>query len=250
MPDAEADPRLVTEVTAFADELTRLVTEVFPGPPMPFAARVAAGGTTLVIIEQQPREGIVLTVDDMPLLRLSASYRCAWDHKDEFLAVKDSTFAVSPTDKDEPLFRYDFLAECEGGTPGAHLNVHGHRDEMVFALTGAGKRQRGKHRSALVEQSRVPRLASFHFPLGGPRFRPSLEDVVEILVREFGLDTNRGWQAAVTAGRAQWREKQLRAAVRDDPRTAADTLAHLGYAVTWPGDEPPPARRAERIEAL
>lgn len=251
MPDPEADGRLVAEVSAFAEELTALVAGVFPGKPQPFAARVAEGGAaTLVIIEQQPATGLVLIADGQPLLRLVATFRCAWDHMGEYLAVKESAFAVYPTDKDEPLFRYDYLAACDGLVPGAHLNVHGHRDEMVFALTAAGRRMRGKSRAAKVDQGRVPRLSTFHFPLGGPRFRPSLEDVVEIVVREFGLDTVPGWESVIRAGRASWRKKQLQSAVRDDAETAADTLRHLGYQVTWPGTTPVRERRDERVHAL
>jgi len=250
VPNRDADARLIAEVSAFADELSALLTAVFPGPVEPFAARVAEGASTLVIIEQQPQAGVTLTADAQPLLSLSATFRCAWDHVGEFLAVRESTVTVALTGAEEPLFRYDFNADCDGKVPGAHLNVHGHRDEMVFALMGAGRRLRGKARSSLMGKGRIPRLASFHFPLGGPRFRPSLEDVVEIIVREFGLDTRAGWEDAVKAGRCMWREKQLRSAVRDDPESAADVLRHLGYAVEWPVDRPAHRRRDERVHAL
>lgn len=250
MPDPEADGRLIAEVTTFAEELTALVAGVFPGAPAPFAARVAEGKSTLVIIEQQPASGLVLVAGGQPLLRLVATFRCAWDHMGEFLAVRESVFAVYPTDKDEPLFRYDYVADCDGHVPGAHLNVHGHRDEMVFALTAAGRRMRGRSRAATIDKGRVPRLATFHFPLGGPRFRPSLEDVVEVVVREFGLDTEPGWESVILAGRRSWRKKQLQSAVRDDAETAADTLRHLGYEVTWPEAKPARGRRDERVHAL
>ncbi|WP_225755447.1 hypothetical protein [Actinotalea sp. Marseille-Q4924] len=241
--------RLVAKVEEFADELGALLSGVFPGQHPDFLARVTEGESTLVIIEQDPPTGIELTAAEEPLLRLTASYRCSWDHAGEFLAVLESTFAVFTSQSDEPLFRYDFI-ESDGKVPGAHLNVHGHRDEMVFALTSAGRRLRGRARSATVSRGRVPRLASFHFPLGGPRFRPSLEDVVEIVVREFGLDTNPGWERAVQTGRSAWREKQLRSAVRDDPESAADTLTSLGYTVSWPDGQERRPRRDERILAL
>lgn len=71
-------------------------------------------------------------------------------------------------------------------------------------------------------------LHMIHFPLGGARFRPCLEDVVELVVNEFGLDTQPDWQERVRDGRVQWRRVQLAAAVRDDPQTARRTLDGLG----------------------
>lgn len=250
MPDPDLDNRLKEEVSGFADELSELLTGVFPGLSVEFSALAATGASTLVIIEQMPRDGLPLCVDGQPLLSLSTTYRCAWDHAGEYLAIQESTIAVALIGAEEPLFRYDFMRTCDGKVPCAHLNVHGHRDELVFALTQSGRRQRGKSRAYSMEKGKIPRLANLHLPLGGPRFRPSLEDVVEIIVREFGLDTTKDWQRAIREGRARWREKQLSAAVRDDPETAAGVLRHLGYDVTWSVEKAPPARRDERVLAL
>lgn len=249
MPDPSADQGLVREVQAFAHELSLLVSQVLPGSHREFTARVTEGRSTLVIIDQQPDEGILLKVDSEPLLRVQASYRCSWDHVGEFLAVRRSTIAVLAENSEEPLFRYDFDADCDGKIPAAHLNVHGHRDELVFALMGAGRQHRGKSRAASIRRGRIPRLATFHFPVGGYRFRPSLEDVLEIVIREFGVDTQDGWEQAVNRGRAAWRDKQLRAAVRDDPHPAAQALRRLGYNVT-PSPDGAPGRRDERVLAL
>lgn len=250
MPDPGADDQLVEEVSGFTDELSGLLTAVFPDLKVEFTARVATGSATLVIIEQAPPAGLTLCVDRKPLLALSATYRCAWDHVGEYLAIEESTIAVALVGTEEPLFRYDFNRTCDGKVPGAHLNVHGHRDELVFALTQSGRSQRGKSRAYAMEKGKIPRLANMHFPVGGPRFRPSLEDVVEIVVREFGLDAAQDWQQAIQVGRAGWREKQLSAAVRDDPETAAGVLRHLGYDVKWSAQDTPPARRDERVLAF
>ncbi|MBU5422211.1 hypothetical protein KQI48_06000 [Cellulomonas hominis] len=118
--------------------------------------------------------------------------------------------------------------------PAAHLNVHGHRDELVFAMMAAGARLRGRARASDVRRGRVPRVATLHFPLGGHRFRPAFEDVLEMLVREFGLDTRDGWREALDASRRRSREVQLRAAVREDPASAAAVLGDLGWSVVAP----------------
>lgn len=75
-------------------------------------------------------------------------------------------------------------------------------------------------------------MESLHVPVGGGRFRPCLEDVIEFLVVECRFDSQEGWRAAVQTGREQWRRTQTRTVVRDSPIEAADTLRALGYTVT------------------
>lgn len=77
-------------------------------------------------------------------------------------------------------------------------------------------------------------MESLHLPVGGDRFRPCLEDVIEFLVVECGFDRAAGWRSAVDKGRERWRRTQTRTAVRDAPSEAAAVLRALGYAVTEP----------------
>ena len=70
--------------------------------------------------------------------------------------------------------------------------------------------------------------------MGGHRFRPCVEDVLNALVVEFGVDRVPGWERAVQEGREQWRRTQLRAAVRDCPEEAAVALAQLDYQIKPP----------------
>lgn len=245
MSEHEEAGELVAEVTRFALEMTELLRGVLPTFASPFASTVSG---THVIVRQQPADGVILRADGEPLLRLHAKFRCTWDSSRDFLLVDQSTVSVLAHAGEEPLFRYDYDARSVAALPAAHLNVHAHRDETVFAMTGAGRRFRGKHRQRLVDGGDVPRLAKLHFPLGGHRFRPCLEDVLEAVIREFGIDTVDGWDEVIRAGRRRWREEQLRSAVRDDPQTAAEVLMRLGYGVIPPPE--PPRLRAERIDAL
>lgn len=201
-----------------------------------------------LVVQQQPAEGIPFTVDGVTVVRLTIRFSCTWDAGGEFLAVRRSSIAVLAESTAEPLFRYDYDAGSDGQVPAAHLNVHGHRDELVFAMMAAGHRLRGRARTSAVRRGRVPRVSTLHFPLGGHRFRPAFEDVLEMLVREFGLDTRDGWQDAIRAGRERWRGTQLRAAVRDDPPSAAAELGRLGYRVAAPATAP--AGRTDRLMAL
>lgn len=218
----------------FAADLRSTLHGVVPGESSTFEIRQTATPRTHQMVQQVPPKGIPLTVDGLVVLRLRATFDCGWDRTGRFLAVRRSTVSVAAEGTDEPLFRYDYDASSDDNVPAAHLNVHGHRDELVFAMMAAGHRLRGRARTSSVRRGRVPRVSTLHFPLGGHRFRPSFEDVLEMLVREFGLDTRPGWRAAVCAGRTRWRAVQLRAAVRDDPAGAAEALVDLGYAIRQP----------------
>jgi hypothetical protein len=74
-------------------------------------------------------------------------------------------------------------------------------------------------------------MSDLHFPVGGSRFRPSLEDVLDMLVRELGVDHEPGWRDALATGRERWRRMQIRAVVRDAPGEAIAVLEKLGYEI-------------------
>lgn len=77
-------------------------------------------------------------------------------------------------------------------------------------------------------------MGRFHFPVGGRRFRPGVEDLIEAMISE-GIATGRpGWQAAVEEHRNGYDRKQLGAAVRRAPAIAIQELERLGYRVTEP----------------
>lgn len=231
---SDADARLRAQAAAFAADLHDVLRRVLAGDVPPLDVRWDERGQPSVVVAQEPESGIPLTVDGTTILRLRMSFHCTLDRTGRFLAVRSSRVDATAEGTEEPLFRYDFDAATDERIPAAHLNVHGHRDELVFAMMAAGARLRGRARASDVRRGRVPRVATLHFPLGGHRFRPAFEDVLEMLVREFGLDTRDGWREALDEGRRRWREVQLRAAVRDDPGSAAAVLGDLGWSVAAP----------------
>ena len=108
--------------------------------------------------------------------------------------------------KGTPLFRYDYLASPHSSAvPSAHFQVHAHRDEFLHAMYVSDRaRSRPAQRKDLDPAS--PRgLRMIHFPLGGAQFRPCLEDVIELLINEFGVDAQPGWQNVIRCGRIVWR---------------------------------------------
>lgn len=235
---------LVAQARTFATEISQTVQALVPDCA-PFAATALE---THVTVGQVPATGIPLCVNGVPVLTLKVSFRCVLDSTGTFLAVEKSSFVVFEGAKGagEPLFRYDYVRTASAQIPAAHLQVHAHRDAFtyVMARTG-GATRRGKRRTRSTE---VPHIAQLHFPLGGHRFRPCLEDLLGVLVSEFGVDSTADGLKSLAYGRERWRRQQTRSVVRDAPDEAVTILRELGYDVVEP-DEPRPAS-VERLRAL
>lgn len=243
------DGELLQRAEQFAVELTSTLHTAFGDQVDPLKAGILPGSaTSRVTVSQDPETGIELRVNDVPRLQLTVSYNCVWDRAAEFLAVDKANIAVRAINVGEPLFRYEFLRKPTGGLPCAHLHVHARRDALthLMVLSGEGS-QRGKRRKEAVHRlGGVPRMSELHFPLGGIRFRPCVEDVLHMLVDEFGVGTPDNALEVLAAGREEWRRTQLRAAVRDCPQAAAEVLTGMGCQVT-PPEAGHPGDRHERL---
>lgn len=176
---------------------------------------------------------VVLTVGGEPLLDLDIEFHCDWDEPQKFMAVVTSSFKVKAHGERSPLFRYEFEKSAHASIPTAHLQIHAHRDAFTWVMTKAGKTTK-RSRARASGSDQPPRMEELHFPLGGRRFRPALEDLLEMLVEEFGIDMSNDWRTHLAKGREDWRRVQVKAAVRDSHVDAAEALRELGYAVTEP----------------
>lgn len=228
------DGDLQTRANEFASELAATLTGVLPvGKEIELSVEVAEpGDPTRITVSTAP---LPLFVDGDAALSLELDFRCEWDHRESYLAVNQSKIAVATADTDAPLFRYDFVGNAHS-TPCAHLQIHAHRDEIVYHMV-RGERHRSRRRSKRVDAppgGKYHRVADLHFPLGGRRMRPCVEDVLQFLIEEFAVDTNKRWRDVIEAGRARWRRRQVGATVRDAPATAAGVLEELGYTVRPP----------------
>ncbi|WP_349829250.1 hypothetical protein [Brevibacterium litoralis] len=234
---------LKEQAAQFATALTKTVSAVARDFE-PFTADVVEGGHRALI--KQAR--IPLTVDDRVILVLAIEYRCCMDRTDEFMAIEKSSFAVFPGGKKkrEPLFRYDYLREPDN-VPAAHVQIHAHRDAFTATMVRSGKTSKRAARRAADDG--VPRLAELHFPLGGHRFRLCLEDVLHMLIEEFGIDRGDDAFNRLNEGRLEWRRTQTRAAVRDDPESAVAVLRAMGYDVSFPDGKTEPEVRRDRLIA-
>lgn len=238
----------------FADDLTSTVQAVLGKAAGRFvvvrAPRPAnRGRTTRLVVRAANNKPIPLPISGSAALELIVDFRCTWDHRGKYLAVKKASWSVRPVDVGEPLFRYEFEAGMTSRLPSAHMHVHGHRDEFVFQMfRGTSGRPKSRASRVVSGSAALPRLSNLHFPLGGPRMRPCLEDILEFLIEEFRIDTEPGHQAALDEGRARWRRVQIAASVRDAPAIAAAAPEELGYTVTAP-DGLHPAERPDKLTA-
>jgi hypothetical protein len=232
----------------FADDLTARVQQIIP-TDVRFTA-LAIGQDSRAFVGVGIFTGIKfmplpLTVNGIHRLNLLIKLHLCWDSGQYFLAVDKSFFHVRAEGKDDtPLFRLEYIRQATRDVPCSHLQIHAHRDELTYLLMLADRARPAMR----VRKDKIPRVAEFHFPNGGHRFRPCIEDVLHSLIIEFGVDAQPGWRTAVEEGREAWRRTQLRAAVRDAPEEAAEALELLGYSVK-PPDTGHLATNRERLQA-
>lgn len=237
---------LETQATGFAEGLSATMRAVVGAHCPPF--RVVAV-KDLFTVSQVPEKGIVLAREGAPLVTLAAEYLCSWDRAGEFLKVLKSQIAlyVGAEAGGVPLFRYEYERKMARSLPDAHLHVHedpGHESRITQLLRNAGT---GTRRARRRRKGFSDTRADLHFPLGGDRFRPTLEDILQTLIEELGVDAEPGWEDSLADAREEWRRTQIRAAVRDDPSMAVAVLERAGYSVTPPPEgHPLPNSRAMR----
>jgi len=199
-----SDQGLLEAVHQFAIELEDLFSAVFGerGPSFDVERAPAPGsdGTTRFVIRPPsvevqrgaPSSSIPLFIDGERALAMDVAYRCRWDHAQRYLAVDSATWSVRSVDVAEPLFRYEFVSRQGDLLPAAHLHVHAHRDELVYTLFRGGVGRPRSRGQAILTRKGLPRLSNIHFPLGGDRLRPCLEDVLQMLIEEFSIEHEAG----------------------------------------------------------
>jgi hypothetical protein len=249
------DDELHQQAREFADDLGRRLDRVLDDVP-PMTVLLRAGHRPRLHISPRPLEEpleiatIPLRVASKHRLNLRIEMNCTWDSSRQFLTLEDSKVAVETLGEGtraQPIMRYEYERNSPLDIRCAHLHVHAHRDEATWMMTLG---QRGRARARVARDS-MPVLSEFHFPLGGHRFRPCVEDVVEVLVDEFGVETRDAeWRSVLREGRADWRRKQVAAAVRDCPQQAAKALRHRGWVVSPPPEGGGGAEDLARLTAL
>ena len=164
----------------FATQTTTTVRTVCPDAPGYVAKAIIHKGIWKATIASPGDQPVTMTVDHRKLLRLKVSYECTASAHHSFMLVERSAFNLLPAHGSEPLVRLEYLRHPRSEVPCCHLQVHAHRDDWTFAMTRNGV---GSNRSSVAKRAsteRAPQLSDIHFPVGGPRLRPILEDFLEM----------------------------------------------------------------------
>ena len=145
------------------------------------------------------------------------------DDAGDFLTTSRSTYTLQGDDAETPIITYDFVREPPNRYPEAHIHLHGQSDALQRMLESCGLGDR--------------KPADLHIPVGGRRFRPCLEDIIEFCILEELVTPRDGWREALDDGRREYHERQVRAAVRRFPTHAAEVLTNEGWQVRKPLDD-------------
>ncbi|WP_405672673.1 hypothetical protein OG848_22055 [Streptomyces canus] len=238
------DATLDDRATEFADTLTALTRGVLGEDSPQFSAHNAGNRIRVAPLAADKRSmRIPVKIDGERCLNLHVQHLCCWDGTKKYLATDKADVHVFFEGESDPLLRFEYVRNSKN-PPGAHLQVHAHRDEMAYLLRLADKKK-GRP-AAQLRKGKLPRLSEMHLPVGGHRLRPALEDVLLLLEREFAIDVAPGWRDVLDEHLRTWRVLQLKAAVRDAHEEAAATLREIGYKVEA-GPDVEPQRTDQRL---
>ncbi|WP_306205972.1 hypothetical protein [Actinoplanes sp. RD1] len=155
------------------------------------------------------------TADPTVPVFLDVFFMLSLDTEGEFLTVRSSSFGVrGAPDEAQAWFHYDYERD-KAGYAEAHLQIVGRHEKLERAMSTLSRRRKRKG------------LGDMHFPVGGRRFRPALEDVIESLIEEELVEPKEGWEKELERSRREFRDIQLRAAIRRAPDVAGQALADL-----------------------
>jgi hypothetical protein len=169
-----------SEVLTFAQELQDLLDGVLPRPAdVPeqdhqVKVEVVTGQTRYRVQVAAPNGLITLTKEGQPVASLRVAYQCTADASRTYLAVHRSDFELRGWADKTPIARLDFLRDAHT-VPACHWNIHAERGAASRLLTLGNPKHSGV-------------FAELHFPVGGARMRPCLEDVLAFVLYEFGVD--------------------------------------------------------------
>ncbi|MFE2700993.1 hypothetical protein ACFXI6_12185 [Streptomyces mirabilis] len=118
----------------FADDLTALTQGVL-GEDAPRFAALNVGRRVRVspMSADEKVQRIPISVNGEPVISLMIRYYCCWDGSSTFLATDQADIHVHYAGISDPLIRFEYVRSSRE-PPGAHIQVHAHRDEMAYLL--------------------------------------------------------------------------------------------------------------------
>lgn len=225
-----------SEVVQLLDDVLGLESEEFPASALSVSAGEPRFSIGLQEAEGKPRRiplySGARSTSGSPIGYLTFRYNLGLDRTGKYLKVWRSDFALYSVVSRQPLVRLEYDAEMRTA-PKAHWQFHGERGDFTHLLTLGGQPKSGAETSYKA-------LSALHFPVGGDRFRPGLEDFLQFLVSECGVRAKAGWESAILNGRLRWRVLQAKSAARDFQQEVADSLRDCGWQVTPPATKVDP----------
>lgn len=205
---------------SFADETLTLLSAVFPREPQLVDKVTAVGDTN--------RAKFAVTCDltmrgrEDRELGIRIEYEVGPDRSGQHIAIHKSSFKVGDWARDgkkvSAVLRYEY-----DRLPRRWVSAHIHIHQDIGAFT----------RARTLRDIPAPHVGEkLHYPVGGDRFRPGLEDFLFFLIKECGFEGREGWEQSLSTRRDIYRRLQARSVVRDYHEEAADVLRQLGYEVT------------------
>ncbi|MDK8763758.1 hypothetical protein QP922_07980 [Corynebacterium sp. MSK218] len=223
--------RLAELANTFASRATKLLDDCLPGQTV---ITGEAFNSELKRFSFQLSKPLQAQTSNAKPALLEASYAMCENSSGEYLAVASSSFKICyrQSKKRPPIVRFEYERDALN-KPVSHF--HFHSDSVALGLLLASTGQKDK---AFQQQD-------IHFPMGGHRFRVCLEDVVELVIREFGVAALDGWEQRVLMGREEFRNSQKKAIIRSNPQLAIDVLRELGHTIPDEAGNSPKANLAE-----
>ncbi len=245
-------PEVGEQATGFAQRIETLLQNVLGECPDGYVSDPEGiplrGGRTGYKIMQRAERGIPLDSDGEAVASLSFRYICSCKADGKWLQIDKSVIMITAEPDRLPIFHYDYNRVRTSETPGAHINISGSNDAATRIMLSCGGGLRGKsRRKEYINKGSFPTFSTLHFPVGGDRFRPGLEDVLQMAIYEFHIDATNEWQHHIEASREEYRTRQLKALIREFPDIAYDTLKEDGRELTTRPERP---QRADRTSML
>ena len=154
------------------------------------------------------------------MLKLDTENRLTTVQSQIQLKVLDDASSQSANSSIQSVLTYDYTQNPDNDYPRAHLHFDG--NSVIL--------------DKLLNITHVPdkKSADLHIPVGSPRFRPCLEDVIEFCIVEGLVTPDPDWQLCLNRSRKKYLDDQLRSAILERRDLAIEILKDLGYSVRDP----------------
>ena len=220
---------LGSQVRRFAEKMSHLLNATVTNGVRVSTLTTSSGHAVVGVhvgkLRPDPRPIPLAPAGGKALVYLYLAHYCELDPEGRYLTMTQSTMSLYTSAEmadDELLVGIDYVRDPTNQFPGSHLHVAGQRDDLDDIYLGDERKRR--------------KLRDLHLPVGGKRFRPTLEDLLAFTITEEMVEPRDGWRAVIDEHRATWTQVQVKAAARRNPEDAAAALAEAGWTVTPPTD--------------